>query len=264
MNYIRGGDHVPCRAAIGEVVEAGELPCHLERFVERGVDGPGQTDVLGHRRQCGQHRERVRATDHVEVVDTAPVFTQSQTFGEKDEVQLRPVAVPRRAGEMDERLELDLGLPAVDPTTPWCCSLPEMRCEVNLLAVLAFPDHTGSPQRLASSSCERSRSACRKVAVVTTSSSAPVTFCSASACRPLRRRHRRTAWRSGPRRPRAARRSMAGSRPGPGRARPHPALGSSAPSALRSGQATRGGGVVGDHDVGRDHQPTAAPASATA
>ena len=39
---VRRGDDVPARAAVGQMVEGGELPCHLEGFVESGVDGSGQ------------------------------------------------------------------------------------------------------------------------------------------------------------------------------------------------------------------------------
>src|SRR5580698_6415488 len=33
---VRRGDDVPAGTAVGQMVERGELPCHLERFVERG------------------------------------------------------------------------------------------------------------------------------------------------------------------------------------------------------------------------------------
>ena len=102
---VPGGDHVPRRPAAGEVVEAGELAGYLVRLVERGVDRAGQPDVLGHRGQGGQDRERVRPADHVEVVDQAVLLAQPQSFGEEQEVELASLGGLR---ELAERVELDM------------------------------------------------------------------------------------------------------------------------------------------------------------
>ena len=102
---VPGGDHVPRRAAAGQVVEAGELAGYLIRLVERGVDRAGQPDVLGHRGQGGQDGEGVRPADHVEVVDRPVLLAQPQPFGQEHEVELASLGGLR---ELAERVELDV------------------------------------------------------------------------------------------------------------------------------------------------------------
>ena len=84
---VRRGDDVPAGAAVGQVVECRELPCHLERFVESGVDGACQAEVIGGRGQCRQDRERIGPSHDVEVVDPAAVLTQPQPLREEEEVE---------------------------------------------------------------------------------------------------------------------------------------------------------------------------------
>ena len=115
---IRRGDHVPAGAAVGQVVEGGELPCHFERFVEGRVDGPCQSEALGDRGERGEHGERVRSTDDVEVVDAPAMLAQPQALGEEEEVEQPSLGGP---GEMDEGVEVDLAARLGIATTPWCC-----------------------------------------------------------------------------------------------------------------------------------------------
>ena len=115
---VRRGHHVPAGAAIGQVVEGGELSCHFERFVEGRVDGPGQAETVGDRGQCGEHGERVGPADDIEVVDASAVFAQPQAFSEEEEVEQAPLG---GLGQVDERVELDLAARFGARTRPWCC-----------------------------------------------------------------------------------------------------------------------------------------------
>ena len=87
------------------MIEGGELPCDVDGFVEGRIDGAGQAEVGGDRRQRGQHGEGVRSTDHVEVVDQPVLLAEPQSFGEEEEVELPALGGLR---EVDERVELDL------------------------------------------------------------------------------------------------------------------------------------------------------------
>src|SRR5689334_14136088 len=87
------------------MVERSELPCHLEWFVEGGVDGSGEAETVGDRGQCGEHGERVRPTDDIEVVDEAAVLPQPQAFSEEEEIEQPSLG---GLGEVDERVEIDL------------------------------------------------------------------------------------------------------------------------------------------------------------
>ena len=109
---------VPRGTAVGEVVQRGELSGHLVGLVERRVDGAGQPEPVGHGGQRGEHRERVRPADHVEVVDLAALLAQAQALGEEHEVEL---AAFGGLGEVDERAELDVAARRRDRSTPWCC-----------------------------------------------------------------------------------------------------------------------------------------------
>ena len=141
------------------MVKRRELPCHLEWLVEGGVDGSRQPDPVGDAGQRGQHGERVRTTHHVEVVDVPAALPQPKPLGEKEEVEQSAF---RGAGEVHERVEIDLAARARVRPHRGVIDTREMGCQVNQLAVLAFPDiHAFSPQRLAINSCERSRSTFR-------------------------------------------------------------------------------------------------------
>ena len=100
------------------MVQRGELPCHLEGFVEGGVDGPGQAEPVGDRGERRQDGEGVGPADDVEVVDAAAVLAQPQTLGEEEEVEQSALGGAR---QVHERVELDLAARLRDPTTPWCC-----------------------------------------------------------------------------------------------------------------------------------------------
>ncbi len=104
---VRRGHQVPGRPAVGEVVERRELFGQLVRFVECGVDRARQTEVGGGSGEGLEHREGVGTTDDVEIMDTAAVFTQAQSLGQEEEVELTAL---RRLGEVHERREIDLTL----------------------------------------------------------------------------------------------------------------------------------------------------------
>jgi len=87
------------------MVQARELPGHLVGLVEGRVDGAGQAQPVGHRRQSGQDGEGVGAPDHVEVVDLAVLLAQAQPLGQEQEVELGPL---RRLGQVHERAEVDV------------------------------------------------------------------------------------------------------------------------------------------------------------
>ena len=57
------------------------------------------------RGQRGQHGERVGPADHVQVVDLTPLFAQSQSFGEEQEVEPGSLGDLREA---DEGIEFDM------------------------------------------------------------------------------------------------------------------------------------------------------------
>ena len=132
---IRRGDHVPAGAAVGQVVQGGELSCHFEGFVEGGVDGAGQAETVGDGGQCGEHGERVGPADDVEVVDAPAVFAQPQALGEEEEVEQAPLG---GLGEMDERVELDLAARFGVRPDRGVVDAGKMRGQMDRLAVLAF------------------------------------------------------------------------------------------------------------------------------
>src|ERR1700761_9266291 len=158
------------------MVQGGELPCYLERFVERGVDRPRQTETVGDGRQRRQDRESVRPADDIEVMDAAAMLTQPQALGQEEEVEQ---AALRRAGHVHERVELDLAARLRRRPHRGVVDAGKVRGKVNRLTLLAFSyrGHPVSPQRLAISSCDRNRSTWRWVTDVMTNSSAPVTRC---------------------------------------------------------------------------------------
>ena len=96
---VRRRDDVPAGPTVGQMVERGELPCHLEWFVERGVDGACQAEIVGDRGERRQHGEGVGPADDVEVVDAAAVLTQPQTFGEEEEVEQATLCGARHVHE---------------------------------------------------------------------------------------------------------------------------------------------------------------------
>src|SRR3954453_1654142 len=176
---VRRRDDVPAGPTVGQMVERGELPCHLEGFVECGVDGACQAEVVGDGGERRQHSEGVGPADDVEIGDAAAVLTQPQTFGEEEEVEQTTL---RGAGHVHERVELDLAARLRVRPHRGVVDAGEVGGEVNRLAVLSFSDGGHQiPQRLAMSSWDRSRSARRCVTEVMTSSSAPVTRCSVSS-----------------------------------------------------------------------------------
>lgn len=132
---VPGGDHVPGGAAVGEVVEAGELAGHLVGLVEGGVDGAGQTEVFGDGGERGEDGEGVGAADDVQVVDLAALFAQSQSFGEEQEVELGTLGGAREVGEGAE-LDVAAGL-GVAPHGG-VVDAGEVRREVDLLAGLVL------------------------------------------------------------------------------------------------------------------------------
>ncbi|EUA26833.1 xenobiotic compound monooxygenase, DszA family, A subunit domain protein [Mycobacterium intracellulare] len=176
---VGGGDHVPRRTPVGQVVQRRELPCHLEGFVEGGVDGAGQAESVGHRGERGQHGERVGTADDVEIVDFAAVLAQPQPLGKEEEVEQPPLG---GLGKVHKRFERDLAARARIRPHRRVVHPGEVGAQVYLLALSRISNgHPVSPHRLAISSCERSRSACRWVTDVMTSSSAPVTRRSSSS-----------------------------------------------------------------------------------
>ncbi|EKB47174.1 hypothetical protein B879_04233 [Cecembia lonarensis LW9] len=55
--FLGAGDDVPCDAALGNVVEGGDLAGEVERMVLHDIGGVGQPDVLrGHGQGAEQHR----------------------------------------------------------------------------------------------------------------------------------------------------------------------------------------------------------------
>lgn len=94
----------------GQLVEIGEPPGHLGRLVEGRVGRPDQAEVLGHCGQAGQHGERVRSPEHVdvqveleiEVTGQGRLLGQPQPVGEQEEVE--PSSL-RGAGQAGERVE---------------------------------------------------------------------------------------------------------------------------------------------------------------
>ena len=152
---VRRGDHVPACAAVGQVVEGGELPCHFKWFVERGIDGACQPQSVGDAGERGEDGEGVGAADHVKVVDAATVLPQPQALGEEEEVEK---AALRRLREVRERVELDLAARLRIRPHRGVVDTREVRGQMNGFAVLAL-SHPLNPHAFAISSCERSRSA---------------------------------------------------------------------------------------------------------
>src|SRR6201999_2426681 len=122
---------------------------------------------------CREDREGVGPADDVEVVNAAAMLPQPQPLGEEEEVEQPALGGLR---QVHERVELDLAARLRVAPHRGVVDARKMRGQMNGLAVLALSGaHYWSPQRLAISSCERSRSAWRCVTDVTTNSSAVVT-----------------------------------------------------------------------------------------
>jgi hypothetical protein len=102
---VPGSDDVPGGPAAGQVVQAGELPRHLIRLVESGVDRARQAEPVSDRGERGQDGKGVRAAHHVEVVNLAVLLPQPQALGEEQEVELGAFSRP---GQMREGAELDV------------------------------------------------------------------------------------------------------------------------------------------------------------
>jgi len=139
---VRRGDNVPSRAAVRQVVERGELPCHFERFVEGGVDRACQAEAIGDRGQCRQDRERVGPAHDVEVVNATAVLTQPQPLGEEEEVEQPALGGLR---QVHEGVELDLAARLRIRPHGRVVDAGEMGGQMDLLAVLPLPDGDGAP-----------------------------------------------------------------------------------------------------------------------
>src|SRR5262245_11454639 len=87
------------------MVERGELAGELVGLVERGVEGRRQPDVGGDAGEGGEHGERVRPPDYVEVEDPPAVLAQAQPLSEEEEVELAALG---RLGQVQERREVGL------------------------------------------------------------------------------------------------------------------------------------------------------------
>ena len=87
------------------MVERGELTGQLVRLVERRVQRRRQSDPVGHGGQRGEHGERVRAADDVEIEDATPVLAEAQALGEEEEVELAALGC---LGQMNEGGEVGL------------------------------------------------------------------------------------------------------------------------------------------------------------
>jgi len=123
-------DDVPPGPAVRQVIQAGELPGHLVRLVEGRVNGAGQAEPVGHRRESGQDGKSVGPPDHVEVIDLAVLLAQPQALGEKQKVELGPLG---GLGQMRERAELDMAARAGVAPHRGVVHGGEMGSEVNLL-----------------------------------------------------------------------------------------------------------------------------------
>ena len=135
------GDDVPGGTPAREVIEAGELARHFVRLVEGGVDGAGQTQMLGDRGERSQHGERVGAADDVQVVDEPVLLPQPEPFGQEQEVEFGPF---RRLGQMHERAERNVAArPRVAPHGR-VVDPGKMNCQVNLLHGAHRPSLVGT------------------------------------------------------------------------------------------------------------------------
>ena len=151
------GDHVPAGPSVREMVQRSELPCHIEGFVEGGVDGAHQPKPFGDGAEGGQHCERIGPAHHVEVMDSATVLTQSQPLRQEEEVEKSTLS---SAGQMHEGGKIDLTSRGGIRPHRGVVDSRKMRSQVNGLAVLAFPNlnrirrgaHQISPHSLAMSS----------------------------------------------------------------------------------------------------------------
>jgi len=102
---IRARHGVPSGSPSRQVIEGRELTRQLVGLVEGRVERADQPDVLGDPRECGEDREGVGPTEHVELVDPTLVLAQSQPFGQEDVVE-QPAFGGR--GEVLEGGEVDL------------------------------------------------------------------------------------------------------------------------------------------------------------
>ena len=77
----------------------------FEWFVEGGIDGAGEPDVIGDSGKRRKDGKRVRPAHHVQVMNAAEVLTQLHACGEEEEVEQAALG---GAGQVHERLELHL------------------------------------------------------------------------------------------------------------------------------------------------------------
>ncbi|NCL72685.1 hypothetical protein AIIKEEIJ_00120 [Rhodococcus sp. YH1] len=104
---VGGGDEVPRGAAVGQMVEGGELLGQFVRLVEGGVDRAREPEVGRRTGEGLENRKGVGPADDVEIVDAAAVFAQPQSLGQEEEVEQSAFCGP---GQVQEGLEVDLAL----------------------------------------------------------------------------------------------------------------------------------------------------------
>ena len=114
-----------------QVVEAGELPGHLVRLVEGGVDRARQPQPVGDGGERGEDGEGVRTADDVEVVDLAVLLAEPEPFGEEEEVELGALG---GLGQSHERAELDVAAGGRVAPDGGVVDAREVGGEVDLLA----------------------------------------------------------------------------------------------------------------------------------
>ena len=103
---IGGGDDVPRRAAVAQVIDGSEGAGGVVRLAIGGGGGGGETDLVGHHRKRCQQCQRLETGDHRGVgVDAA-----GEAIGEEDHVELRRFGHFRDAGEQVEIFAAGLGI----------------------------------------------------------------------------------------------------------------------------------------------------------
>ena len=94
----RRGHQVPAGAAFAELIERGEHPCHMERLEIGGGRGRDQADVLRHRSQRAEQRDRLDAMRHRGALPHIDVVGAEGRLGisVEDEVELRSLGELRQ------------------------------------------------------------------------------------------------------------------------------------------------------------------------
>ena len=106
---VAGGDHVPPRAPLAQVIERGEAASDVERLVISGAGGGDQTDPAGRPGQRREQRERFERGDRMAALQRVGRHVQHrQVIGHEERIETRGLQPLRQPPDQRE-VEIGVG-----------------------------------------------------------------------------------------------------------------------------------------------------------